>query len=72
MRTHAFFGGSMADAWFDISPISCGVFGVPVGFVAIAVFSLLTPPPGPEIQALVDYVRLPGLHGNSAGIENRL
>ena len=59
VRTHHFFGGSMADAWLDIHPISCGVFGVPAGFVVIAVVSLLTPPPSAEVQALVDDVRLP-------------
>ncbi|MDY0048716.1 MAG: sodium:solute symporter family protein, partial [Thauera propionica] len=33
VRTHSFFGGSMSHAWFDINPISAGVFGVPLGFV---------------------------------------
>ncbi|ANQ85583.1 putative sodium:solute sympoter [Azoarcus olearius] len=61
VRTHPFFGGSMANAWFDINPISAGVFGVPLGFVIIIVVSLLTPPPPREIQALVDYVRYPQL-----------
>jgi cation/acetate symporter len=60
-RTHPFFGGGMDQAWFSINPISAGVFGVPVGFLAIVVVSLLTPPPPPEVQALVDYVRYPSL-----------
>jgi len=72
VRTHAFFGGSMANAWFGINPISCGVFGVPVGFLVITLVSLLTPPPGPEAQALVDCVRLPDLHPRRADAENRL
>ena len=72
VRTHAFFGGSMVDAWFDISPISCGVFGVPAGFLTIAVVSLLTPPPSAEVQALVDFVRLPDSTENLAKNENRL
>jgi cation/acetate symporter len=59
VRTHPFFGGSMEDAWLNIHPISSGVFGVPVGFFVIAVVSLLTPQPGPKVQALVDYVRMP-------------
>ncbi len=59
VRTHPFFGGSMAEAWFEISPISCGVFGVPVGFVVIVLVSWLTPPPSAEVQALVDDLRLP-------------
>ena len=61
VRTHPFFGGSMANAWFDINPISAGVFGVPLGFVTIVVVSLLTAPPPQEIQDLVDYVRYPEL-----------
>ncbi len=36
-----------ADAWWDIQPISAGVFGVPAGFVTIVIVSLLTRPPGP-------------------------
>lgn len=63
VRTHPFFGGSMANAWFDINPISAGVFGVPLGFLTIVVVSLLTKPPPKEIQDLVDYVRYPDLPG---------
>ncbi len=72
VRTHPFFGGSMGDAWFDINPISCGVFGVPVGFIVIAVVSLLTPPPPLEVQALVDFVRMPDQGRNAFEAENRL
>jgi cation/acetate symporter len=60
-RTHPFFGGSMANAWFEINPISAGVFGVPVGFAAIVVVSLLTKPPSAEVQELIDFVRYPQL-----------
>ena len=72
VRTHPFFGGSMSDAWFDIHPISCGVFGVPLGFLMITLVSLLTPPPSPEVQALVDYVRLPDGMGKWSEIDNNL
>jgi cation/acetate symporter len=65
VRTHPFFGGSMSNSWFDINPISAGVFGVPLGFVVIAVVSLLTKPPPQEIQDLVDYVRYPDAPGQS-------
>ncbi|WP_287365044.1 sodium:solute symporter family protein [Thauera sp.] len=68
VRTHSFFGGSMSHAWFDINPISAGVFGVPLGFVTIVLVSLVTRPPPQEIQDLVDYVRYPQLppdHGRS-------
>ncbi len=59
VRTHPFFGGGLDDAWFGIHPISCGVFGVPTGFLVIALVSLLTPPPSAAVLALVDNVRLP-------------
>lgn len=65
VRTHPFFGGSMANAWFDINPISAGVFGVPLGFATIVAVSLLTKPPPQEIQELVDYVRYPDLPGRA-------
>jgi cation/acetate symporter len=47
--------------WWGIEPISAGFFGVPVGFAVIIVASLLTRPPGKEIEALVDYIRYPDL-----------
>lgn len=59
VRTHPFFGGGLGNAWFGIHPISCGVFGVPTGFLVIVVVSLLTPPPSAAVLALVDKVRLP-------------
>ncbi len=65
VRTHPFFGGSMANAWLDINPISAGVFGVPLGFLTIVVVSLLTKPPPQEIQDLVDYVRYPDAPGQT-------
>jgi cation/acetate symporter len=47
--------------WWGISPISAGLFGVPVGFALIIVVSLLTPAPKPETQELVEHVRYPDL-----------
>ncbi|HPG62598.1 MAG TPA: cation acetate symporter [Casimicrobium sp.] len=47
--------------WWDMSPISAGVFGVPLGFAVIVVVSLFTRPPTAEAQALVDFVRYPRL-----------
>ena len=37
------FSWSGHDLWFDIQPISAGVFGVPAGFLAIWVVSLMFP-----------------------------
>ena len=59
LRTYPALGGSAANQWFGIAPISAGVFGVPAGFLAIIVVSLLTSKPGPRSNALVDHIRLP-------------
>lgn len=45
--------------WFGIQPISAGVFGVPAGFAAVIVGSLLGPAPGPQTQAFLDRLRSP-------------
>ena len=45
--------------WWDIEPISAGLFGVPVGFAVIVLVSLVTGPPGKKAEQLVDYVRYP-------------
>ncbi|MBZ4210739.1 MAG: cation acetate symporter [Rhodoferax sp.] len=57
-----------ANTWWDIAPISAGLFGVPLGFAVIIIVSLLTKAPGKEIQDLVEHVRYPSLDGTvSAG-----
>jgi cation/acetate symporter len=50
--------------WWDIQPISAGLFGVPVGFAVIVLVSLVTPRPGPRIAQLVDYIRYPSPRGD--------
>ena len=45
--------------WWDIEPISAGLFGVPVGFAVIILVSLVTPRPNEQTQALVDHIRYP-------------
>jgi cation/acetate symporter len=47
--------------WWDIDPISAGLFGVPVGFAVIVLVSLFTRPPSQKIQDLVEYIRYPDL-----------
>jgi cation/acetate symporter len=59
VQTIPALGGSSAQQWFHIAPASAGVFGVPAGFVAMIVISLLTPPPKAEVLALVDQLRSP-------------
>jgi cation/acetate symporter len=50
--------------WWDIQPISAGLFGVPLGFVVIIIVSLLTGAPKQETQELVEHVRYPHLRGD--------
>ncbi len=52
------------NTWWDINPISAGIFGVPLGFAVIIIVSLLTPAPDRETQELVDHVRYPVLEGD--------
>ncbi len=48
--------------WWGISPISAGLFGVPVGFVVIIIVSLITGQPRQDTQELVEHVRYPDLN----------
>ncbi|MBF0354108.1 MAG: VC_2705 family sodium/solute symporter [Alphaproteobacteria bacterium] len=50
-----------AELWWDINPISAGLFGIPLGFIIIFVVSLITPAPSKEIQHLIEDVRYPNL-----------
>ena len=47
--------------WFEISAISAGLFGVPLGFAIIIIVSLITPAPNRQVQELVESVRYPDL-----------
>ncbi len=48
--------------WWEIQPISAGLFGVLVGFIVIFLVSLVTPVPNPKLQQLVEFVRYPNLN----------
>ena len=61
--TYPFFGVN-APLWWDINPISAGIFGMPAGIIGVIVGSLLTTAPNKEIQDLVDHVRYPNLEGD--------
>ena len=61
---HKTFGVSTPIAqniWWDIQPISAGVFGVPLGFLVIVLVTLVTPAPSKETQEMVEHVRYPSL-----------
>jgi cation/acetate symporter len=64
--TYPFFGVN-APKWFEINPISAGIFGIPVGFLGVIIGSMLTPAPSKEVQELVDHVRYPSIAGDTRG-----
>lgn len=47
------------DPWFGIEPSAASVFGIPAGFLANMVVSLLTPPPSAETQQFIERLRYP-------------
>jgi cation/acetate symporter len=51
----------VTNLWWDIQPISAGLFGVPLGFIVIFLVSLVTPAPDKATQDLVEDVRYPNL-----------
>jgi len=61
--TYPFFGVN-APLWWDIAPISSGLFGIPAGIIGVIVGSLISPAPSKDIQELVDHVRYPNLEGD--------
>ena len=48
------------ELWFDILPVSAGVFGVPLGFAACVLVSLVTPAPKAQQRQFVRGLRYPG------------
>lgn len=64
--TYPVFGVN-APRWWDIEPIAAGIFGIPAGMLGVVVGSLLSAPPGKEIQELVDHVRFPVLDRDADG-----
>jgi len=67
---YPFFGINMP-LWFGLSPVSAGMFGLPLGMITIFVVSLLTSPPSREVQELVEHVRYPHLRGDTMVSEAR-
>jgi cation/acetate symporter len=65
VSTLPFLGGSAANQWFGMLPVTAGVFGVPVGIVTIVIVSLLTGKPSEKVQELVEHVRYPHLRGDT-------
>jgi len=67
---YPFFGINMP-LWFGLSPVSAGMFGLPVSMITIYIVSLLTPAPAKEVQELVEHVRYPNLVGDMMVTEGR-
>ncbi|HVL75703.1 MAG TPA: sodium:solute symporter family protein [Noviherbaspirillum sp.] len=59
VTTYPALGGSSANQWFHIAPISAGIFGVPAGFGAMLVVSLLTRAPDQSNSVLLQHLRSP-------------
>ena len=55
-----FFVKGAIKLWWDIQPISAGVFGVPAGFAMIVMASLLSPKADEKTSDMVDSIRYPG------------
>ena len=53
-----------SNTWWDIEPISAGLFGVPVAFAITIGVSLLTPAPSRQVDELIDFIRIPNLKRN--------
>ena len=53
-----------SNIWWDIEPISAGLFGVPVAFAVTIGVSLLTPAPSRQVDELIDFIRIPNLKRN--------
>jgi cation/acetate symporter len=52
--------GLGARLWWDIKPNAAGIFGVPLGLLALVVGSLLTAPPNEDEHNLSVGIRFPG------------
>lgn len=59
VHTNPVLGGSLANQWFQIAPISSGVVGIPAGFLTLIAISFVTPAPGERTNARVDNLRRP-------------
>jgi cation/acetate symporter len=74
LRTYPFFtnmGVPKMDLWFGLSPVSAGMFGLPLGMLTIFIVSMLTEKPPKQVQELVEHVRYPNLVGDTLVSEAR-
>ena len=57
LRCHPALGGSAAGQWWQIAPMSAGVFGVPAAGLTLILVSWMTPMPNTATQELIQYLR---------------
>lgn len=57
--TYFQFFADHSNYWLGISPEGIGFVGMIINFVITLTISYLTPPPSPEIQAMVEEIRMP-------------
>ena len=60
-----FMGGAKEDYLFGIAPTGIGTLGMIIHFIVAYVVSRATPPPPPEIQSLVESIRVPSGAGKA-------
>jgi len=53
------------EKWWGIGDVSAGVFGIPAGFLAMLLVSLLSAAPDASTRALVDHIRYPAGGGKT-------
>lgn len=54
-----FMGGTPDQYWFGISPEGIGTLGMLINFIVALTVKRFTPPPPPEIQEIVENIRVP-------------
>lgn len=59
VSTHPLFGGLASNQWWHIASISAGIFGIPAGFLTMAVVSFMTEAPNSRTLELIDFIREP-------------
>lgn len=53
-----------------VNNVAAGLFGIPIAFLVTGAISLLTPPPGPEMQDFIDSIRAPRGRVRHVGQDN--
>ena len=62
-----FMGGTKDEYWFGISPEGIGTLGMLLNFVVALTVNRFTPEPPPEIQDIVEDIRVPKGSGEATG-----